>query len=72
MPAATAAADVEDAMELEARAAEAAEARRAVRAEHGKRQAVAGAPAEAAQAQAGIRQAWRRAGRRWRRVAMAR
>ena len=54
-PAAEAAADAEDAMELEAQAeAEAAEARRAVRAESGKRQAVAGAPAEAAQAQAGM------------------
>ena len=48
-PAAEAAADAEDAMELEAQAeAEAAEARRAVRAESGKRQAVAGTPAEAA------------------------
>ena len=46
VPAATAAADGEDTMELEARAAEIAEARRAVRAEHGKRQAVTGAPAE--------------------------
>ena len=54
-PAAEAAADAEDAMELEAQAeAEAAEARRAVRAESGKRQAVAGTPDEAAQAQAGM------------------